>query len=181
MLDIAQALATAITRAKVGIRLPPFGIAYGSGEDAPLPLYFHLVKELDRIGLAYLHLLEPRASGAGQKDVNHENVPAAAKLFRPMWSSALIAAGNFSGESAAQMAAEGQADIIAFGRLFISNPDLPPRLRLGAELTPYNRPTFYSQGPVGYIDYPPMKTKDDWGKRSEGRATGPLTGKNPRR
>jgi len=118
------------------------------------------VQELDRLGLAYLHLLEPRASGAGQKDVDHENVPSAAKLFRPIWSSALIAAGNFSRDSAAQMVAEGHADIIAFGRFFISNPDLPARLRIGAELTPYNRPTFYSQGPVGYVDYPPMNIKD---------------------
>jgi N-ethylmaleimide reductase len=163
VLEIAQALATAIGGAKVGIRLSPFGIANDSGEDDPRTLYSHLVKELDRLGLAYLHLLEPRASGAGQKDVNHENVPSAAKLFRPMWSSALIAAGNFSGESATQMVAEGHADIIAFGRLFISNPDLPARLRMGAELTPYNRPTFYSQGPVGYVDYPPMKIKKDWG------------------
>ena len=163
VLDIAQALATAISGAKVGIRLSPFGIANDSGEDDPFPLYSHLVKELDRIGLTYLHLLEPRASGAGQKDVNHENVPSAAKLFRPIWSSALIAAGNFSGESATQMVAEGHADIIAFGRFFISNPDLPARLQMGAELTPYDRPTFYSQGPVGYVDYPPMKIKKDWG------------------
>ena len=75
----------------------------------------------------------------------------------------MVAAGNFSGESAAQMVAEEHADIIAFGRLFISNPDLPERLQVGAELTPYNRPTFYSQGPVGYVDYPPMKSKDDKG------------------
>ena len=142
---------------------PHLASANDSGEDDPLPLYSHLVKELNGIGLAYLHLLEPRASGAGQKDVDHENVPSAAKLFRPMWSSTLIAAGNFSGESAAQMVAEEHADIIAFGRLFISNPDLPERLQVGAELTPYNRPTFYSQGPVGYVDYPPMKSKDDKG------------------
>ena len=163
VVDIAKALATAISGSKVGIRLSPFGIANDSGEDDPLPLYSHLIKELNGIGLAYLHLLEPRASGAGQKDVDHENVPSAAKLFRPMWSSTLIAAGNFSRESAAQMVAEEHADIIAFGRLFISNPDLPERLQVGAELTPYNRPTFYSQGPVGYVDYPPMKSKDDKG------------------
>jgi N-ethylmaleimide reductase len=161
VLEIAQAIATAVGGAKVGIRLSPFGIANDSGEDDPLPLYSHLIKELDRLGLAYLHLLEPRASGAGQKDVNHENVPSAAVLFRPMWRSTLIAAGNFSGESAKQMVADGHADIIAFGRFFIPNPDLPARLQSGAELTPYNRATFYSQGPAGYTDYLPMKAKED--------------------
>lgn len=161
VIEIARAIATAIGGAKVGIRLSPFGIANDSGEDEPLPLYSHLINELDRLGLAYLHLLEPRASGAGQKDVNHENVPSAAVLFRPMWSSTLIAAGNFSRESAAQMVIDGHADIIAFGRFFISNPDLPARLREGAELTPYDRSTFYSQGPVGYTDYLPMSANED--------------------
>jgi len=156
VVEIADAIAQAIGAARVGIRLSPFGIANDSGEDDPLPLYAHLITELAPLGLAYLHLLEPRASGAGQKDVDHKDAPSAAKLFRPMWRGPLIAAGNFNRESASEMVADGHADAIAFGRYFISNPDLPERLRLGADLTPYNRPTFYSQGPEGYVDYLPM-------------------------
>jgi len=73
-----------------------------------------------------------------------------------MWHSALIAAGNFRGDSANEMLAEGHADAIAFGRLFIANPDLPERLRTGVPLTPYNRATFYTKGSEGYVDYPRM-------------------------
>ena len=63
---------------------------------------------------------------------------------------------NFKGDSAAAMVARGDADAIAFGRLFISNPDLPARLRAGAPLAPYDRSTFYTQGERGYVDYPAM-------------------------
>ena len=121
-----------------------------------MPLYSHLVSRLDPFGLAYLHLIEPRASGAGQREVDHQNVPSAARLFRPLWSGSLITAGNFQGGNANEMVAAGQADAIAFGRFFISNPDLPERLRLGVALTPYNRATFYTSGAEGYLDYPRM-------------------------
>lgn len=152
-LEVTRAVCSVWGANRVGIRLSPFGIANDSGEAEPLPLYSHLIRELDRFGLAYLHLIEPRASGAGQKEVNHQNVPSACELFRPMWHSALITAGNFKGDEAEATVAKGAADAIAFGRFFISNPDLPERLRTGAELTPYNRATFYGGGREGYTDY----------------------------
>ena len=154
--EVARAVASVWGGNRVGIRLSPFGIANDSGEADPLPLYSHLVEELDMLGLAYLHLIEPRASGAGQKEVDHKNVPSACELFRPMWHSVLITAGNFKGDEAEATVTKGAADAIAFGRYFISNPDLPERLRRGAELTPYNRATFYGGGPEGYTDYPTM-------------------------
>ena len=153
VLEITQAVAAVCGAGRVGIRLSPYGIANDSGEAEPMPLYSHLIGELDTLGLAYLHLIEPRASGAGQAEVDHQNVPSAARLFRPRWRGVLIAAGNFRGESANAMIAAGDADAIAFGRLFISNPDLPERLRTGAPLTPYQRATFYTRGPEGYLDY----------------------------
>ncbi len=156
VLEIARGIVDAIGAKRTAIRLSPYGVANGSGEDDPMPLYSHLVRELNPLGLAYLHLIEPRASGAGQREVDHQNVPSAAKLFRPLWDGVLIAAGNFRGDTAEAMVAEGHADAIAFGRLFTSNPDLPERLRIGAELTPYNRATFYTRGAEGYTDFPAM-------------------------
>ncbi|MBT4016469.1 MAG: alkene reductase [Alphaproteobacteria bacterium] len=156
VLEITEAIAAVWRANRVGIRLSPYGIANDSGEDNPMPLYTHLIKELDKLGLAYLHLIEPRASGAGQREVDHKNVPSAAELFRPMWHGVLIAAGNFQGENANAMLVNGNADAIAFGRFFISNPDLPERLRMGVKLTPYNRATFYGGGAEGYLDYPTM-------------------------
>ena len=157
-LEVTAAVAKVCGANRVGIRLSPYGVANGSGEAEPMPLYSHVIGELDKMGLAYLHLIEPRASGAGQREVDHQGVPSAAELFRPAWHGVLIAAGNFKGDSAAAMVARGDADAIAFGRLFISNPDLPRRLQREAPLTPYNRATFYSRGPVGYIDYPEMES-----------------------
>ncbi|MCC5859640.1 MAG: alkene reductase [Ectothiorhodospiraceae bacterium] len=156
VLDIVRGIVEAIGGERTGIRLSPYGVANGSGEDDPMPLYSYLVRELNALGLAYLHLIEPRASGAGQREVDHQGVPSAAKLFRPLWDAVLIAAGNFRGDTAEAMVAGGHADAIAFGRLFTSNPDLPRRLQLGTPLTPYDRSTFYTRGPEGYTDFPEM-------------------------
>jgi N-ethylmaleimide reductase len=138
---------------RVGVRLSPYGVANGSGEADPMPLYGHVIKALDQLGLAYLHFIEPRSSGAGRAEVNHQNVPSAMVLFRPIWRGVLISAGGFTGEAAEAAIASGNADAIAFGRIFISNPDLPRRLRHGFPLTPYNRATFYGGEEVGYTDY----------------------------
>ena len=124
------------------------------GELDPMPLYTHVVEKLNPLGLAYLHFIEPRSSGAGRAEVNHQNVPSAMVLFRPIWKGVLITAGGFTGETAEAAIAAGHADAIAFGRIFISNPDLPRRLREGLALTPYNRATFYGGGEAGYTDYP---------------------------
>jgi len=139
---------------RVGVRLSPYGIANGSGEADPLPLYTRAIKSLNPLGLAYLHFIEPRSSGAGRAEVNWQNVPSAMVLFRPIWKGILIAAGGFTGEAADAAIAAGHADAVAFGRIFISNPDLPRRLQRGFPLTPYNRKTFYGGDVEGYTDYP---------------------------
>jgi N-ethylmaleimide reductase len=154
LLEITQAVIEVWGANRVGVRLSPYGVANGSGEADPMPLYGHVIQSLDTLGLAYLHFIEPRSSGAGRAEVNHQNVPSAMALFRPIWPGVLISAGGFTGESAEAAIAGGQADAIAFGRIFISNPDLPRRLSHGFPLTPYNRATFYGGEEVGYTDYP---------------------------
>jgi N-ethylmaleimide reductase len=154
LLDITQAAIGVWGANRVGVRLSPYGIANGSGEADPMPLYTHVVKALDQLGLAYLHFIEPRSSGAGRAEVNWQNVPSAMVLFRPLWRGVLITAGGFTGETAEAAIAQGHADAIAFGRIFISNPDLPRRLQHGFPLTPYNRATFYGGEAAGYTDYP---------------------------
>src|ERR1700726_814418 len=154
LMEVTQAVIEVWGADRVGVRLSPYGVANDSGEPDPMPLYSHAIKSLDPLGLAYLHFVEPRSSGAGRAEVNHQNVPAAMVLFRPIWRGTLITAGGFTGETAEAAIAAGHADAIAFGRIFISNPDLPRRLRHGFPLTPYNRATFYGGGETGYTDYP---------------------------
>jgi N-ethylmaleimide reductase len=154
LMEVTQAVVEVWGTDRVGVRLSPYGVANDSGEPDPMPLYGYAIKSLDPLGLAYLHFVEPRSSGAGRAEVNHQNVPAAMVLFRPIWRGTLITAGGFTGETADAAISAGHADAIAFGRIFISNPDLPRRLQLGFPLTPYNRATFYGGEEIGYTDYP---------------------------
>ena len=154
LMEITQAAIDVWGASRVGVRLSPYGVANGSGEADPMPLYSHVIQALDPLGLAYLHFIEPRSSGAGRAEVNHQNVPSAMVLFRPIWRGVLMTAGGFAGETAEAAIAAGHADAIAFGRIFISNPDLPRRLQHGFPLTPYNRATFYGGEAAGYTDYP---------------------------
>jgi N-ethylmaleimide reductase len=153
LLEITQAAIEVWGADRVGVRLSPYGVANDSGEADPMPLYSHVIQSLDPLGLAYLHFIEPRSSGAGRAEVNHQNVPSAMAVFRPIWRGVLISAGGFTGETAEAAIAAGHADAIAFGRIFISNPDLPRRLKHGYPLTPYNRTTFYGGEETGYTDY----------------------------
>lgn len=154
LLEVTQAVVDVWGADRVGVRLSPYGIANDSGEPDPMPLYTHVVEKFNPLGLAYLHFIEPRSSGAGRAEVNWQNVPSAMVLFRPIWKGKLIAAGGFTGETAEAAIAQGHADMVAFGRIFISNPDLPRRLQRGFPLTPYDRKTFYGGEEAGYTDYP---------------------------
>src|SRR5712664_2349105 len=131
LMEVTQAVLKVWGADRVGVRLSHYGIANGSGEADPMPLYTHAIKSLNPLGLAYLHFIEPRSSGAGRAEVNHQNVPSAMVLYRPIWNGVLITAGGFTGETADAAIAAGHADAIAFGRIFISNPDLPRRLQRG--------------------------------------------------
>lgn len=153
ILQVVDAVCKICNSNRVGIRLSPFGRINDSGETDPMPLYTNLISLLDSRALAYLHLVEPRSSGAAYKDVDHRDMPEVGKLFRNQWKGKLIVAGNYNRESAIQVVSEGHADAVAFGRLFISNPDLPARLKNNNELTMYDRSTFYQGGEKGYIDY----------------------------
>jgi len=154
LLEVTQAAIDVWGANRVGVRLSPYGVANDTGEPDPMPLYTYVVKALDKLGLAYLHVIEPRSSGAGRAEVNWQNVPSAMVLFRPLYRGVLVAAGGFTGETANAAITDGHTDIIAFGRIFISNPDLPRRLQHGYPITPYNRATFYGGEDKGYTDYP---------------------------
>ena len=141
---------------RVSVRLSPNGIANDSGEADPEPLYGHVIGRLAPLGLAYLHLIEPRSSDSGRRDEGADVMEPISALptYRRLYPGVLVAAGGFTPGSAAEAVSEGHADAVAFGRLFIANPDLPERIRRGAPLNPYDRSTFYTAGEAGYTDYP---------------------------
>ncbi len=155
-LEVTEAVAGAIGPARVGIRLSPFGIANDSGVDEPMPLYTPLVEALAKLGLAYLHLIEPRAAGAGKGLPEREGQPLNTALFRPLWPGVLMGAGGYDRPRALEAVASGLCDLVAFGRHFISTPDIVQRLRQDVALNPYDRSTFYGGGAAGYTDCPCM-------------------------
>lgn len=160
LFEVLDGVAEVCTPSRVGVRLSPFGTLGGLHDSDPLQLFQHVISRLSCIGLAYLHLVEPRAN-AGQTEEQDSSLPAsAAALFRKYFDGPLIASGGFTGTSAQAMLAAGHADAIAFGRAFISNPDLPRRLAIGASLAPYDRSTFYGGDGRGYTDYPAMAADD---------------------
>ncbi len=112
-----------------------------------------MARELSKLDLAYLHLIEPRVLGNVDDD-SKDPAPVAAQLIRKHYEGVIIAAGGFKGPTAEAILQAGDADLVAFGRDFIANPDLPERLRNRWPLNAYDRPTFFGGTEAGYTDYP---------------------------
>jgi N-ethylmaleimide reductase len=149
ILEVAQACVDAIGADKVGMRISPYGVFNATGEfEGVVEQYLELAHGLSKIGLLYLHLVDHSSMGAPE-------VPAQFKAdLRAAFSGLWIASGGFNAASAQAALLAGQADLVAFGRPFISNPDLPARMKKGLPLAEPNPDTFYTPGPVGYSDYP---------------------------
>ena len=152
-LEVLRATVAAIGADRVGMRISPFGAFNGTGAfEGVEAQYETLVSEASALGLMYVHLLDHSAMGAPA-------VPAALKAkLRRVFDGPFILAGGFTGETAEQALASGQADLIGFGRPFISNPDLVERLKAGTALTAPDMGTFYTPGEAGYTDYPTLAT-----------------------
>jgi len=151
LLEVTQAAIDVFGADRVGVRLTPSG-EYGSMSDSdPETTFGYVTRKLDEMGIAYLHVVEPRIKGT---ELIADAEPIAVRHLRPLFRGAMIAAGGFDGASAEDLLLAGDADAVAFGRAFIANPDLPERLRRDLALTPYDRDTFYGGDARGYTDYP---------------------------
>ena len=151
LLEIVQVLVSVWGADRVAVRIGPYGTWNGMSDSNPDALFAHVAEELDQFGLAYLHLIEPRVSGSD--DVQTIG-PLAAERLRPFYKGKLIAAGGFEPNTAEYAVSTGKLDAVAFGRYFVSNPDLPRRIADHLELASYDRSTFYTFDRFGYTDYP---------------------------
>jgi N-ethylmaleimide reductase len=127
-------------------------------------LFSYVASALNRFGLAYLHLVEPRADADALKrwakdigNLNDKEVGLAARYFRPIFTGTIISAGGYDREQGNAVLAAGDADLVAYGRLFIANPDLPERFALNAPLNTPDRSSFYGGDERGYTDYPSLE------------------------
>lgn len=154
LLEIVDQISSAIKPGLLGVRLSPFGQYGGIHDTCPLELFTFVIEALNRRGIDYLHLIEGRGSEIGLADDLHDDACNIAQLFRSKFQGTLISAGAYTPEAAARTLQSGHADAIAFGRMFIANPDLVERIRQGLPLNAYDRSTFYGGGEHGYTDYP---------------------------
>jgi N-ethylmaleimide reductase len=148
-LEVVEATVAAIGPERVGIRLSPYGVFNSTGPFSGVDAqYAALTAALSAHGLVYLHVLDHSAMGAPP-------VPPELKAtLRGAFKGLLILAGGFDSASAEKALLEGRADLVAFGRPFLSNPDLVARMQTNAVLNPLDMSTFYTPGPKGYTDYP---------------------------
>lgn len=153
LLQVTDAVSKAVGADRVGVRISPYGTFNSMGMEDHEALFAYLVGQLNQRGLAYLHAIDPR-SQLDQSDAgNTRKAKRMVELLRKHYDGALILAGGFNGEKAEATIIEGEADLIAFGKPFISNPDLPERLLSKAALSEWDANTFYGGSEKGYIDY----------------------------
>jgi N-ethylmaleimide reductase len=157
LLEIVDAIVGLVGANRLGVRLSPYGRYGGISDTDPVALFSYVAAQLSLRKIAYLHLIEASASEIGISDDLHADSPNNASLFRHAFSGPLISAGAYTPETGVDALQSGRADAIAFGRLFIANPDLVARVQLGVALTPPDRSTFYGGDARGYTDYPTLE------------------------
>ena len=166
LLEVVEAVGSLKGFDRVSVRLSPTNrdpvtgqqdqVYFDVTDSDPRVIYSHAINQLDDYELAYLLLTEPRVGGLSADPGASVSAVVKNSAFRQMFKGPLIGAGGFTPETAQSAIMQGHYDLIAFGRWFISNPDLPARLRLGAPLNVYDRPSFYGGGAGGYTDYPDL-------------------------
>jgi N-ethylmaleimide reductase len=148
--EVTQALADTVGAGRTSVRLSPNGDSQGADDSNPVGLFTAVAAALDKIGICFLELREQKDFG----NFGKTDVPVVSPHIRKAFTGPLVLNQEYDLARANADLASGVADAISFGRPFISNPDLVDRLRSGAELTPDNYRTWYSEGPEGYTDYP---------------------------
>lgn len=173
LLEVVDAVSDIFGAHRIGVRLSPHFRADGFGDSNAIETFTYAAEALNTRGIAFLHLLEGVERQTGPAVPLYQRLldlkaPAGpvgdgeyfAPHLRKVFKGPLILNGSYTRETAMQVVANGTADAISFGRLFIANPDLPERFRLNAPLNDVDVSTFYTPGPKGYTDYPALGQND---------------------
>lgn len=150
-LEVVEAVLEVWDSDRVGIRISPSGTFNSMSDSNPEAHFGYFVEQLDRYNLAYLHVIEPSES-----DLRHGGTAVPARYFRPFYKGTLMVNWDYDFEKGNKVVAEGDADLVSYGKLFLANPDLPERFRCNAPLNQPNPATFYGGGAEGYTDYPTL-------------------------
>lgn len=150
MLEVSKAVATEAGADRTGIRISPVTPANDISDSNPQALFDHIVDGLSALKLGYLHVVEGATGGP------RDNIPFDYRGLRKRFNGTYIANNGYDRALADKTLDAGDADLIAFGKPFISNPDLVTRLKTGAQLTQWDQATFYGGAAKGYTDYPAL-------------------------
>lgn len=158
LFEIIEAIKEVMPSNKIGVRLNPSlnGVFGMKADEETIPTFDYIITKLNEYDLAYLHLSEPFSDVS---DIPYLE-PNIAKRYRPMYKGTLVINNSFDQEKGNKIIEDGLADAVAFGKLFISNPDLPIRFEENAPLQEWDQNTFYTPGEKGYTDYPLLKESE---------------------
>jgi N-ethylmaleimide reductase len=156
LLDVMRAVVAAVGGGKVGVRLSPVTPANDIVDADPQALFAYVLRELAPMGLAFLHLIEGATGGPRDVEGRPFDYAEARRGYRDAGGTGAWMVNNGYDQPLAEGAVQDGADIVAFGRPYIANPDLVERLRAGAPLNTPDRTTFYGGGAKGYTDYPAL-------------------------
>ena len=154
MLEVSKAVTAEVGSERTGIRISPVTPANDVSDSNPQPLFDYIVDGLEALKLIYIHVIE--GATGGPRDI----APFDYASLRKRFTRAYIANNGYDFELANKQLAANAADLIAFGKPFISNPDLVERLKKGAPLNEWDKATFYGGGAKGYTDYPTLQAAD---------------------
>lgn len=149
LLEVTQAVVEVWGGDRVGIRLSPISPSNDIHDSNPQATFSYVVEQLNQFKLLYLHLVEGATGGTREVEGGFD-----LQILRRLFKGLYIANNAYTRQMAIDAVASGHAEMIAFGRPFISNPDLVQRLKLDASLTPLDPATLYGGGAQGYTDYP---------------------------
>ncbi|MCP8893961.1 alkene reductase [Shinella daejeonensis] len=160
LLEVVEAITKEIGAGRTAIRISPVTPANDAADPDPQPLFTHVVERLARYELAYIHIIE--GATGGPRDFQQGDRPFDYKALRAAYAAAggkaaWMVNNGYDRTSAIDAVASGHADLVAFGKLFIANPDLVERLRNDTALNAADRDTFYGGGAKGYTDYPALE------------------------
>jgi N-ethylmaleimide reductase len=150
-LEVVDAVVKAIGSERTGIRLSPSGTNFGVRNVNPVGTFDYVIEKLNAFSLAYLHLIEPVQSSI---EILPQYLKEVTSHYRKIYVGTLITSAGYNFETAEKVIQSGDADLVAFGKDFISNPDLVERYAKDASLNMYDINTFYGGKEVGYTDYP---------------------------
>lgn len=150
--EVLDAIKEVIPQEKIGARFNPSlnGVFGMTMDENTIPTFEYIIKKLNDYNLAYIHLSEPFTDVS---DIGYA-VSNIAEHFRPLYNGTLMINAGFDQESGNKVIEEGNADLVSYGKFYVSNPDLVERFRNGYELAKWNEDTFYTPGKEGYLDYP---------------------------